>query len=725
MKQLAVALVVASACMVVQAKEITWTGAVDADFANEGNWSGGAPVSGDTAKFTATATTEGAFDLGSGGLTIDVANGATLTCHTSFGGVGRLTKTGTGNIRFDIQGSQKNVGSFTGGLRMISGKLIAGRPSGASEWSLYIGATENVVELVLTGDEMTDPSVQLSGWSAALSSPVHVTGVGASGWETFATGDAATVGGSIEAETDVFFNAASGSRTFRLGGNVDMKGHTFTFRCGVNSDIGVVGSGDWWTKRTFAGNLSLYGAHAEIRAQGTDRDGTLNLACPTDLYRSWASTNIILSGATTVLTLKNLITASDGILRDRGSLSTEARVHLLDGAKLNVDTGVEQSLCELSIDGQSVPYGKYTRENLPEAIEGNGSIWIAPFKFWTGGDSGLASEGTNWLDGTPAKAGDLLVFEKNVTLTSESFDFGVTGIGIMVGSGVTVTCQTQFAGSGKLTKYGNGVLKFNLKTNGSFTGGLRMESGTLNMTKPSDAWATYVGGSTCVIEMVMSGNDETDPRITYGNWAAGLNNEIRVLGTNADGHDTVMTSDQSSLNGNIVSETDFRYRTGSTERTFTIGGNIDIGENVFYVCGKCIAVELGAAAKTFAGGLTAEQSPGVVKFKSKGTDIDGALTALAPIELYNSWAGTNIVIRGENAKLSIQPAASLVREAVVAVADGGKLDVSDGTFVKIAKLTVDGHPVPDGTYTKDSLPDAISGEGRVRVGRLGLFVILR
>ena len=723
MKQLLVAAVVISACIVVHAKEITWTGAVDTDFANESNWSGGAPTAGDTVKFGKTSTIDGSFDFGSQGLTIDVANGATLTCHTGFGGSGRLTKTGTGIIKFEIVGSTKNVGSFTGGFRMESGQLTCSRPSSAKEYSLYIGDKANEVELVLSGDELSDPWLRLSGYEGVLSNPIRVTGTSAPGCKTFSAGDKGTIAGDIKSATDILFDASSGSRKFLVTGNVDVQGNTFTFNCGKESDVGVIGSSDWWTKRTFVGGLSLCGARAEIRAQGTDSDGELTIACPTDLYRSWASTNVIVSGDETILTLKDLL--ADGLVKDSGSLSRDAFVRLLDGAKLRIDTGAEQRLRGLSVDGKPVPNGKYTSENLPEALEGDGAVWIGAFKNWIGGSSGAISSGENWEDGTPAKTGDILVFEKDVTLTSEDFDFGASGMGIaVIGSGVTVTCRSQFSGSGKLTKYGIGTLMFDQKTNGSFTGGMRVVSGKLKIKKPSDAWSIYVGDKTCVVEMVMSGNDETDPQITFSGYEAGLNNSIHVLGTNAEGHATVAPSDKSSINGNIVSETDFGLGSGDLNRPYTVGGNVDVGEHVFYISCKCSKVTFGDSSKTFVGNLTASQTGGAVLFNSKGTDVDGTLTALAPIELYNSWAGTNVVIRGEGAKLSLQPKATLVRESVVTIDDGGKLDIAAGVSVKISQLIVDGRPMQAGTYTAANLPEVISGEGRVRVGQLGfaLFV---
>ena len=110
MKQSVVLAVVAFACAgAAVAAEFTWTGGASGDWTTPGNWDVGAgyPKAGDTAKFNETVTIAGS-DINIGGeegttdaLTIDIADGKTLTIDASISGEGGVTRSGEGTLKLN------------------------------------------------------------------------------------------------------------------------------------------------------------------------------------------------------------------------------------------------------------------------------------------------------------------------------------------------------------------------------------------------------------------------------------------------------------------------------------------------------------------------------------------------------------------------------------------------------------------------------------------------
>lgn len=101
---------------------------------------------------------------------------------------------------------------------------------------------------------------------------------------------------------------------------------------------------------------------------------------------------------------------------------------------------------------------------------------------WIGGSSGLLSASSNWTSSgnhSSPQPGDTCVFHSAVTLEAEDFDLGSSGLTLENDATATLTVLTHFAGSGGITKRGNGDLAVTSTTAGTFTGDVTIEAGRL------------------------------------------------------------------------------------------------------------------------------------------------------------------------------------------------------------------------------------------------------
>ena len=88
--------------------------------------------------------------------------------------------------------------------------------------------------------------------------------------------------------------------------------------------------------------------------------------------------------------------------------------------------------------------------------------------------------------------------------------------------------------------------------------------------------------------------------------------------------------------------------------------------------------------------------------------------------------GTNIVVSGTGT-LKVAASGTFGRQAQLAIADEGKLDIPSGVTLAVGKATVNGTEVDPGTYTADSdlFKDVITGGGSLRVRGGGALLIVR
>lgn len=715
MRRLLLAVAFAGACAFAQAKEITWTGSVDTDFANGGNWSGGAPAAGDTAKFTATATITGAFDFGADGLTIDVANGTTLTCKTAFAGTGQLTKVGTGTLAF----TDYKTGTFTGGLRVEKGKLS---PKNNSNWHLTIGDSANVVTLVMTGTA-DDPQIQ-GTWGSCLDNLVHVTGTCQPERSAFSISDVSfTLRGSYTADCDTLI-ASGWNSTFVGSGFVDVTGQRLTLKETGSSNAITFGA----KGKSIKGTIATTGVGmVKILGEG-DATATLIVSNRTSLLNLWAGSARV-EGADAVLTLGK---STDNTI---GSFSGGSSVTLADGGKIVLGEGAALSVKALTIDGTPVEAGIHPISDFNGRIEGAGDVMVG-CKMWCGGASGLLSAPANWSDNVAPACGDVLIFGQNVTLETEDFEL-TEGSGLtfqILGVGTVVTCKTDFSGAGGLTLSGLGNLRFRRAANGTFTGGVRVVGGELSVINgDGNTWSCTIGDKTSnVITLVMSGDSAKDPTIWFNNYSCALNNKVVVVGTAAEGHETFAISDRGAQNGDVEAETDVRFATHCGTRSLIMTGNIDAGANTVYaetydkkgdsiLFGECNTGNGNILfTKTIVGNLTTH-GQGHVEVFSSGVSADATLTVESETWLFNAWAG-DVVVSGVTLLMTktnawgLSTASSLASTAKVSVENGGKLVLANGKDLAVASLTVNGVPVAKGVHTVAEFGGAFEGSGAVLVG---------
>lgn len=701
MKQLAVALAVTSVCMMMQAKEVVWSGAVDTDFAKESNWTGGAPVAGDTAKFTAKATITGDFDFGADGLTIDVASGVTLTCQTAFAGTGQLTKVGAGTIAFN----QQKVGTFTGGLRMEGGVLAVKYDDA---WNLTIGDAANVVTLVMTGSD-SDPKISFPDWGSCFNNPVRVIGTCKPGVSVFSmVNTSQSYRGAYSADCDTrIATGQSGTTTISGSGVVDVSGHALTLSANNASTVIALGS----STKTICGDIVTIG-NGQVKVNGLgDATSTLIVSNRTSLLNAWAG-NARVEGADAVLTLdKN----TDN--KTVGSFSGGSSVVLADGGKIVLADGIAFSVKSLTIDGNPVSSGIHPISDFDGRIEGTGDVMVG-CKTWSGGDTGLLSAPANWSDGAAPACGDVLIFSKNVTLDTEEFVLTEgSGLTFLIsGAETVVNCKTDFSGEGGLTLDGQGYLRFRRKANGTFTGGVRAVGGRISVVNgDGSTWSCTVGDAANVITLVMSGDAATDPTICFSNYSCGLNNKVVVEGTASAGHDTFSLTDNGSMNGDVESETDVQFGTHAGSRSLRILGNVAADGNTIYaetnegkndivMFGQC---DTGSGSfvfdKKIVGNLTT-RGLGSTEIFSSGTSAEATLTVCSRTTLFNAWAG-DVVVSGATLLVTKTNAwgrsttASLAPTATVRIENGGKLVLENGKDLSVAELIVNGVPVTKGVHT--------------------------
>ena len=725
-----VAILLTVVCAGTQAREVVWTGSVSDDFAVGGNWSGGVPVPGDVAKFLSSAAVGGTFDFGAKGLTLDVAANATVTCRVDFAGAGRLVKLGGGTLLFD----QAQTGSFTGGLRVEDGVLTCLRPQSATWWSTYVGDKSSVVELVLKGDVATDPKIAFKGWGGHLTNPVRVTGTGAADHLTFTASDKAALGGDLSAETCVRFVGYSGDRDYRLGGNVSMLGQTLFCDTRSASAVMCVGAGDYWIHKTFVGNLTTVGkGTTQIWAKGTDPANELFVGCRTELARAWQGTNIVVSGASAVLSV-GVQNDKTGEPYNYGSLSSNACVRLLDGAKLELVVARDNRIRALTVGNESLPEGRYTSADRPDIIQGAGALCIGACKEWIGGSEGLLSDGANWSDGQPARGGESLIFKKRVILQDETVDFGAGGLAFVCGKGCEVTNRASYAGSGRIVKRGPGTLVVRKADTGTFTGGVRVEDGVLLLAASASeaGWnGTALGDAKSQVEVVVEG--ACRPQIVSQLYGVRLQNPVHVTGSACSTNYYVLSSANRGGFNRITADGDFAYSSGYHSSN-VLDDLFAPGRTVLVNAGSN---EMGTEGSTTFCTTAVFRDPveaSIVKVSPANLQLDIGTTNAAnglvvaggrvTFDYLCRWAGTNVVVRGASSRLVAMAAQNLSDAAIVRLEGGGKIEVTADVEVAVGELLVDGAPVRRGTYDATTLPQAVIGGGRLRVGARGLVVML-
>jgi autotransporter-associated beta strand protein len=235
-----------------------------------------------------------------------------------------------------------------------------------------------------------------------------------------------------------------------------------------------------------------------------------------------------------------------------GAIADTAAIAVSGTGKLNLITGVAETVNRLFIDGVQQPAGTYTSSS--SFITGPGSLIVTQgpvpgYGVWTSLNPGNWSTGGNWQTGVVPDGGDstatfaqatgvtvtldsnrsvggLRFANSNYTLTGSSLilatTFGLSNMQVD-GAGVTATIASSLSGSSTLSKTGSGTLK--LTGISSHGGGTTVNEGTLELNGAT--------GGTGLINGVVTVNSGANLALTGGDGTGfGWNNTISNLTIN-------------------------------------------------------------------------------------------------------------------------------------------------------------------------------------------------
>ena len=738
-------LAVFSACLCASAKTTTWTGGATGNagtaksFTDSANWDNGVPAPGDTVVINCSSAwnnpvyigheagstdTAETFDMGSAGLTFDISSSYTKLL-VNFTGSGRIVKTGVGMLGFACESA------FTGGIEVRDGKV----ESWVGNKRLSVGT--GTVEFIADG---TTPGVGSDAYGSGFMNAFSFSGDD-SDYVAYDGGQLFLVGSAMSSTHDLTFKPSNGG--VRFYGPISAHGHTITL----------------WSKRATASSVVSFelqsSVDASLVAKGNQKltlsgsspnpENSLEIQdgmCQIDSSAFWGGTNIALSGTTTNLTLNG-----------SGNLSSNAAITIAPGcpARIFVENSAAVRVRTLSVRGTAIAEGVYDAGTLPGVISGSGVLlvggtagkrttWIGPV---TGGSINSSVDGTpqslfdasNWDNGVPV-AGDTIVitnagaWNKEVYIGTgdgageDAFDLGTVGLTVETTlTSTRVRFGIPFTGEGRIVKLGPGYL--GAEVDSSHAGGTLIAQGAFESYKQG---ATLSFG-TGLIDFLSPREDLIAPRIGIDPWGCTLANDLAFSGSS--GVDTVIVAGQSyTFNGNITAEHDLFFRGTYGEIKFN---------RVVSAPGKTITVNGDRANDdsyapnfTFNGtvvGSIVKTGNKTMSLKAPSGAIDDTLTVnggTVAIAAAASWCGTNVVVNSGAAALALNGAGNLAPGAVVRIATtgGAKINIASGVKVCVSELWVDGVSKEIGIYNASNLPSAISGAGRLVVGKPGCMVIV-
>ena len=693
---------------------LTWSGSNAGSFTTPSNWTsadeGGTstygPRPGDTVKFTkAVDLEEETFDIGSAGLTIE--NSATLNNYVKFAGSGKIVKRGTGDMNL------RTVSTHTGGTRLELGRIVM-IISGVKTFGT------GPVEVVYNGTSSgysSRPQIHFAAWGSGLTNEVRVVDTH-DDYAPLYCSNAATVSGPVYADGD--FTIYNGYGSFTFTAPIHAHGHTVTAYCvdgRAGTYLNIKSSIDASLVKAGAKPMHISGVSDQIDASLTVNDGGLTI----NTTGVWGGTNVVVNGATNMLTLTAL-----------SNFSTPPVVRLLNGGTLSMPSVIVH-VAELWVDGTRQSDGLYTAANMPAGVHAPGGVLIVgadyPCKVWTGGKSGLFSSGSNWSDGQPPATGDLLVFNKTVNLEAESTDIGADGMSLYVAQSCILTNNNAFTGSGLLTKLGKGRLRERAELES--TGGFKMTDGIVELCVQDKALFKNATGT---VELDYTGG--TTPKLVGAPWNAIVKNHVKVTGNPPSNYNVVEQSNQMQLTGGIESGSDFTV-CGYYGPLYVSGGISAPGKTMkFIVNGRHASSKTSRLAGTVDCSLVVSNyynaTVAIMEMTGNSPNPANSFTMLGCTNRLTAaayWGGTNIVVRRAEAiipaHLILNGENNLNPEATLTLADGGTVEVASGKKVCVAHLVTDGESRRNGVYTSANLPGYILGSGRIQVGVAGLTILFR
>lgn len=352
---------------------------------------------------------------------------------------------------------------------------------------------------------------------------------------------------------------------------------------------------------------------------------------------------------------------------------------------------------------------------------------------WRGPANGAWSESANWEGGRVPTPGSVVVFNADTTVGSatdeQDVDFGEAGLTIRNtnSSANAVNLYVRFSGAGKLVFDGPG--RCILKSISTYAGGTEIRKSAIKIIPPQTEQNRNSLGTGPIDISDMAGLSWTTA-LSCDAWNVSLSNDIRVHGAAPGGH--IAVSNPCRLSGAVTGDADLLVI--SYYGNLTVGGAVTIPDDCTATFrNKVEDSSLSAALSAMrvegpvAGNLTFE---GKRENCLSGTGTVACCTFTAQgmtnvIAASGVWTGTNVVVRGESSTLFLQGSGNLKPYARISVEEGARIDVAQGVKVRVAELRVGGESLPIGIYTAKTLPNVLSGRGRLRVGDPGAVFILR
>lgn len=690
------------------AKTTTWTGnAGTTDISTAGNWDNGAPEPGDCLVFLKAADLTGSMDLGSQTLTIQVS--AAVNSKATFSGTGGIAvQAGYADAKAFVQ-KAADMGSFAGGLTIESGYF-----------NLSVGSTISLGASSVPVTVRRPAQLRFMSYDVGLANDLVVDGNGTgTDWAAIFISNKADVKGGLSANTD--FSVSLGWDGVTFCKDVSAPGRKIAFTCTAfdNHNCEFQGAVDASVAWKAAGKLTLRG---QTLSTEQARDAVLSATTGTVELTStatWAGTNIVLSGAATVLALK-----SGSNIRD-----AEGVFALSDGARLSLGSGVTVIARAMVVDGTFADGAVFSAANHPEAISGSGRMLVGTVRTWQGPSGGMLSDAANWKEGLPPQTGCIVYFPQKATIGTKGasprgvFDIGADGLTIV--NDDAVTCYVELTGEGPVVKYGAGGLEFYYSC--TFAGDCRIGEGFVNIGDASNN-RMDLGQGTVIVDKTGG----SSAQLYQKNYGSGLNNDVRIVGSTASSSAAIILNNLSSIYGDVTSDGDFLVHTDWTNPGSPMGlrGRVSAP-------GKTMTVEVlsqwGESIGAFLGGEVnanvVHAGAGFLELRGVSTNPDASFSSTSSssnrFTTAACWAGTNVVLSGANAVTYLTSEDNLSEDAVVRLTNGSKLNVAAGVRAHVAALYVGGERVRDGFYTAASLPQALSGAGRLKVGSSGFVIFFR
>ena len=671
-------------------QRIAWTGSAgDFKWNNAANWNPQlVPTTGDTAFFSSNHTVTQDSNrpvepvyLPEGTLTIEVdygnANDYGFHSYVAFSGPAKIVKTGTGSW------ISRKTCAYTGGTEVENGTISLGASHAFGSGDITIKAESG-----------NKPYFRGLPWGPTFTNKVVIVG-DASSYTVLTVSNALDVQGPIVSESD--FTVGTSYGPLSLSGGVSAPGHTMTYN-GASSYHDY----DSRLSGTYDVALSVKGAYQRsFSCQGVGVDHALSFTAGTNMLDStfsWEGTNVVVSGAKTLVTLGG-----------NANLSPDAELRVSGGAKIAFDGAKLLNVKRLFDGSQEVASGVYAASDLPNVFKAGttGEVCVGQAVcLWTGnGVSGEWSDPDNWLLRRVPQGGDTAYIASAVTITNRAGAVSIDG-DLVVENTMDVTWSVVLTGTGKLVKRGSGKFAI-LLTKLQHTGGVSIEQGVLQMDQKSAL-------GTGPVWIVRTETMKPQFDLSKAGTSLVLTNDFYILGPKSTNWD-IQNNNDNQFNGKVVAEDDFWITTCWSNNKYNgtvFNATIDApGHTAKFTNFGWFLNGKSNASIEFA---TANEWNCTLGAKFEGTDPDATLTTVAKTFFQDGakWQG----------RLDVETASGKTP---------GTVSIPAKTKIRVGSLVIGGVTQPCGLYRKTSAPagstpgDTFVGDGTLAVGNPGMVLQVR